>query len=147
MYPASCCCSFIYVAAEQDLCCRLDLVLLRTIKHVYSQYRAREKTRRQVYTSSNTCFVNTALSFRSLFLARLSLNLTGKLEDALRALLVKHTADMAAAEATSRKLAKMADLFQQLQAQDDGEGTAVSAAGPHGPALPFLDSGAGKSTR
>lgn len=33
---------------------------------------------------------------------------------------------MAAAEATSQKLSKMAALFQQLQDQDGGSGTAVA---------------------
>eukprot|EP00903_Cladosiphon_okamuranus_P006766 g6598.t1 len=68
-----------------------------------------------------------------------------ELEDTLRALLLKHTADMASAEATSRKLAKMADLFQQLQ--DHDEGTAVSVAPAHGPAPSFLNSSAGRGNR
>jgi len=39
-----------------------------------------------------------------------------KLEDALSALLVKHTADMASAKATSRKLTQVAALVQDQDA-------------------------------
>lgn len=88
-------------------------------------------------SSQQTLYRSLALSFRAL------LPRTGKLEDVLRALLLKHTADMATAETTSRKLAKMADLFQQLQAQDDGEGASASVAPAHGPALSVLNSSAG----
>lgn len=69
----------------------------------------------------------------------------GKLEDALRALLLKHTADMATAEATSRKLAKMAELFQQLQAHREGAATSVAPA--NGSALSLLNSSADGGNR
>ncbi|CAM9305835.1 unnamed protein product [Scytosiphon promiscuus] len=57
-----------------------------------------------------------------------------ELEETLRALLLKHTSQMAATEATSRKLSKMAALFQQLQDQDSGASTAVEVlANSHDP--------------
>ncbi|CAM9784123.1 unnamed protein product [Ectocarpus sp. 4 AP-2014] len=49
-----------------------------------------------------------------------------ELEETLRALLLKHTSQMAAAEATSQKLSKMAAIFQQLQGDQDGGRTAAS---------------------
>ena len=50
----------------------------------------------------------------------------------LRALLAKHTADMASAEATSRKLSKVAALLQ------DQETVELERLAPsHGPALSF----------
>ncbi|CAM9225275.1 unnamed protein product [Pylaiella littoralis] len=76
-----------------------------------------------------------------------------ELEDTLRALLLKHTSQMAAAEATSQKLSKMAALFQQLQDQDGGSRTAVAfdrIAPSHGEDLSSSrnsGSGAASSTR
>lgn len=58
-----------------------------------------------------------------------------KLEDTLRALLAKHMADMAAAEATSRKLTQVAALLQ-----DQGKVQFERLAPSHGPALSFSDS-------
>ncbi|CAM9570648.1 unnamed protein product [Ectocarpus sp. 13 AM-2016] len=52
--------------------------------------------------------------------------LTVKLEATLRALLLKHTSQMAAAEATSQKLSKMAAIFQQLQGDQGGGRTTAS---------------------
>ncbi|CAM9670378.1 unnamed protein product [Ectocarpus sp. 6 AP-2014] len=64
-----------------------------------------------------------------------------ELEETLRALLLKHTSQMAAAEATSQKLSKMAAIFQQLQGDQDGERTAASVeqvAPAYGQASPLI---------
>ncbi|CAB1120640.1 unnamed protein product [Ectocarpus sp. CCAP 1310/34] len=64
-----------------------------------------------------------------------------ELEETLRALLLKHTSHMAAAEATSKKLSKMAAIFQQLQGDQDGRREVASmeqVAPAHGQASPLV---------
>ncbi|CAM9974583.1 unnamed protein product, partial [Ectocarpus sp. 12 AP-2014] len=64
-----------------------------------------------------------------------------EMEATLRALLLKHTSQMAAAEATSQKLSKMAAIFQQLQGDQGGGRTLASVeqvAPAHGEASPLV---------